>query len=722
MRTLPIAILLLACVAQSAPTRQIAHRHYLVANPAPQEYRGVVWLPAPGGAFLLTTTHSPDLERDRAQKRAFELPSQHAGGRIAVALTLKPGESKVVTVHTGPADRIARLRAAYPIVCDARLLGRGEEAVWESDRAAYSLRNGTIEAWGKLSSRGVLGQERIPLAAFHLHNGAGTPEIAAAGPAAAVIRSGAVKLTLGRNSRWTEVELPHSGTLAVSLPARLGEQHLQGEGWIATLAGSPAAGLALRADPALVAEIRECRLLLRPNRDGRIRYAFAAFWEREWSENVLEQGEGDEPLPRVPGMDRPNTSGRILLRPPPMRTAADFEALLRRDLVHFAAPPQVTPLAPEPAPAAPPAKSYDQALDLLLRRLRMLHEQGQGQFWFSSDPAGAPYYVKPNTSWGDGYLVSLLWDGFAVTRDEWFRQAALDANRLMLGGEDRQMHATGLNYWDASARSFRETGDARWRESGLRCAAMMARIADPSTGLIPEYGPALRRRPSDPYDQMNYVKVDALVGLPILWWAFEQTGETRYREVARRHTDATLAGLVEPDGAVLQMLWHEPGSGRILGVATHQGYGGNTRWARGLAWLLDGLPDAWRATKDEKYRAQFERSARWLEENLPDDLIAWYDFDDQGVFWRYRDSSTSAICAYGLLRMSELEPDPDLARRYRDLGRRLVEALIDRCLTPAVPGMLAQATYTKPAEGEFIWGNFSLVRALCWLKSKGLSR
>lgn len=130
------------------------------------------------------------------------------------------------------------------------------------------------------------------------------------------------------------------------------------------------------------------------------------------------------------------------------------------------------------------------------------------------------------------------------------------------------------------------------------------------------------------------------------------------------------------------MPWQDPRTGCILGIGTHQGYGGNSRWARGLAWVLDGMPDAYRVTKDEKYRAQFERSARWFEDNLPEDLISWYDFDDQAVFWRYRDSSTSAICAYGLLRMSELELDRALAARYRDLGTRVVNALIDRCLTP----------------------------------------
>jgi hypothetical protein len=36
--------------------------------------------------------------------------------------------------------------------------------------------------------------------------------------------------------------------------------------------------------------------------------------------------------------------------------------------------------------------------------------------------------------------------------------------------------------------------------------------------------------------------------------------------------------------------------------------------------------------------------------------------------------------------------------------------------------MLAHATYTKPNEGEFIWGNYSLVRSLMWLEGKGAKR
>ena len=569
-------------------------------------------------------------------------------------------------------------------------------------------------------------------------------EVIASGPVAAGVRvlgpdTNSVYV-IGRNSRWTFVRAEYRAKNAnphIGIAKRERETVHSGDGWIATLAGEPAVGLAVFVPAKYLAGKGDGHTLrMRPGADGRVEYAFAAYSAAEHQENVVEPGETDVRLPDVPGAERYGVSlARILLRPPPMDAGA-FRKELAADVQMLGKLPRVTRLSskavtyssllPREAVRATPKKSYDEAARLMIQRLRSLVEQGSGKLWFSSDASGKPSY-KDN-SWGEGYLVTMLWDAFKVTGDGWYKTAALAANQRMLGGEEREMHITGLNYWNASVRSYRETGDARWRASALRSADTMARIADPVTGLIPEYGPAQRRKPQDPYHQSNYIKIDALVGLPILWWAYEETKDKRYLDAATRHMDATKQMFVEPDGAALQMLWLKPGSTDILGVATHQGYGGNSRWARGLAWILDGFPDAYATTKNPSYKTVFERSARWLEANLPEDMVPWYDFDDQAIFWRYRDSSTSAICAYGLLRMSALEPDPALARFYKSLGIRLVDALIDRYLTPvggddARPaGMLAHATYTKPQEGEFIWGNFSLLRALCWLNERGASR
>ena len=656
-----------------------------------------------------------------------------------------------------------RLKGRYPNKISAERIIGGGAAVWESEKVAYSWqrKDGMVFPIAKPSARPIFGQMPVARllragdAAFVAAQslGGAQAEVIASGPVAAGVRvsePGANSVyVIGRNGRWTFVRAKYDAGKAkpkIGIAKRERETLLSGDGWIATLAGEPVVGLAifvpakyLNTDPAAVkaaASGAQHNLPLRPDADGLVEYAIAAYPAAEHQENVVEPGETDVRLPEVLGAERSGASStRILLRPPRM-DAGMFRRELAGDLQTLANPPRVVRLSsksityssllPPEALRAGRKKGYDEALNLMIQRLRSLLEQANGKLWFSSDATGKPAYK--DRSWGEGYLVTMLWDGFKNTGDAWYRTAALAANERMLGGEEREFHATGLNYWNSSARSFRETGDARWRLSGLKCADMTVRIADPVTGLIPENGPAQRQKPDDPYHRSNYIKIDALVGLPILWWAYEETKDRRYLDAATRHMDSTMKMFVEPDGAALQMLWLKPGSTENLGVATHQGYGGNSRWARGLAWILDGFPDAYRVTKDPAYRAVFERSARWLEANLPEDMVPWYDFDDQAVFWRYRDSSTSAICAYGLLRMSAIEPDPALARFYERLGTRIVDSLIDNYLAPVgsgdrrPAGMLAHATYTKPEEGEFIWGNFSLLRALGELKAKGILR
>lgn len=317
-------------------------------------------------------------------------------------------------------------------------------------------------------------------------------------------------------------------------------------------------------------------LLLRPDANGWVEYALGAYAADEHQENVVEPGETNRRLPEVPGAEQYGVaSARILLRPP-RRTADVFWQELAADLQSIAQPPRVTRLSSQAAtyasllpvdtlqPGAP--KNYHSALDLMIRRVRTLTEQSEGKLWFSSDPEGKP--VFKDRSWGEGYLVAMLWDGFRTSGDPWYRAAALAANQLMLGGEEREFHATGLNYWNASVCSYRETADPQWRASRLKSADMMARIADPVTGLIPEYGPTQRKKPEDPYHRSN----------------------------------------------------------------------------------------------------------------------------------------------------------------YEQFGRRIVDSLIDRYLTPVgrddrrPPGMLAHACYTKPEEGEFIWGSYSLLRALRWLHGKDAKR
>ncbi|WJH34901.1 glycoside hydrolase family 88 protein [Paenibacillus sp. CC-CFT747] len=332
------------------------------------------------------------------------------------------------------------------------------------------------------------------------------------------------------------------------------------------------------------------------------------------------------------------------------------------------------------------------------------------------------YRLNPNTDWTDGFWSGILWLSYEYTKDGVFREAAL---RTVQSFKDRLEQNRNLDHHDIGFLYSLST-KAQWiiekdeeaKKLTLQAADVLMNRWRENLQIIQAWGPKGDK------ENGGRIIIDCLMNLPLLYWAYEQTGDSRYRDVAVIHADQSRRFLVRGDDSSYHTFYFDQETGDALRGGTAQGYRDGSTWTRGQAWGIYGFALSYHYTKNPLYLETSKRLARYFFERLPEDNVVYWDFNVEVDADTKRDSSASAIVAAGvqeLLHHLDVS-DPDRAF-LQDGLQRSMEGLVNSYATledPEAEGFLKRGSYSvrggAAPDDYVIWGDYYYLEALMRLE------
>jgi unsaturated chondroitin disaccharide hydrolase len=321
--------------------------------------------------------------------------------------------------------------------------------------------------------------------------------------------------------------------------------------------------------------------------------------------------------------------------------------------------------------------------------------------------------------WTNGFWGGMMWLMYHETGEDKYKEIANHSESLL--DECFNLfyglhHDVGFMWLPTSVANYRKTKNPESRKRALHAASLLAGRFNLVGGFIRAWNDL------ETVDTRGWAIIDCMFNIPLLYWASEETGDPRFKQIAMRHADTTMLAFVRPDGSVNHIVEFDPEHGGVVKSYGGQGYEEGSSWTRGQSWGLYGFMMSYIHTGKSEYLDTAKRVAHYFIANTPDDGVIPVDFR-QPKEPRLEDDTASAIAACGLIEISKAVGTFEQPL-YLEAALKLLKTLEVRCDWTRSSDAIVQygsGAYRAPVHHQpIIYGDFFLMEALFKLKGNDL--
>jgi unsaturated chondroitin disaccharide hydrolase len=332
----------------------------------------------------------------------------------------------------------------------------------------------------------------------------------------------------------------------------------------------------------------------------------------------------------------------------------------------------------------------------------------------------------------DGGWVGGFWNGinnlcYEMTGEQEFLEASHKSwHRYIKRLYDRPKtldHDTGFLFILSFVADYKITGNAESRKVALDAAKVLK-------ARFNEKGQFLQCwnvwKPGESFSEENRgrVIIDSMYNIPLLFWAFKETGDEDYKRVAVAHAQTCRKYIIREDFTSYHTYVFDHETGKSRYGRTFQGYGDESCWARGESWAIGGFAYAYRYTGIKEFLETSKACADVFIDNLEADNVALWDFRLKVKEGEPRDTSASCIAAASMLELYE-HLEEDEKEKYKTAALNILKSVFYNYSTkdrPEDEGYLLHACGHKPANADtdcsLIYGDYYFSEAVARLLGK----